>query len=118
MHIIIKGSPFVRGNRNDDSWQRQKDILHRRRKELEGDLKQTIFSKDKMMANDCHTETEEEQRANEYDKWKRTKDVSGKSNEGKLKEWLEINREFKKHNEEGKPISADDLRQKKEVKYN
>ena len=45
---------------------------------------------------------DEEMRVADYDKWKTTKDRAGKTNEDKLTEYNEINREFKKHGEEGR----------------
>ena len=115
--IVIKGSRYVKGKSLEDSWQHKKDQLHQERKNLEQDLRQTIFSRDKMNAHDCQTETEENRRVKEYDRWKQTKDSSGRTNEEKMRKWNEINREFKKHGEEGRLHSTDDLRQNKEVKY-
>jgi hypothetical protein len=114
-YIIIKGSRFVKGGCGDN-WSRRKDELHKRRKELEYDLSQTIFSKDKMWMRDCHTEAEEKKRVTEYDQWKRTKGQVGKTNEDKMREWSEINKEFKQHNEEGRPQNVDMIRENK-VKY-
>jgi hypothetical protein len=116
--IIVKGSPFVRGSSVDkDDWSRRKDKLHKRRKVLETELRETIFSKDKMMMRDCKNEREEERRVVDYGEWKNFKDNTGKSNEDKLREWSEINREFKQHNEEGNKHDADQLRDKKPVNY-
>ena len=119
MHIIVKGSPFVKGNKiSSENWSKDKDRLHYRRKELEGDLKQTIFSKDKMWCMDCQSDKEENKRAEDYITWKETKDKIGQTNEQKMAEWAGINRKFKEHNEESKPHDADELRKKENVKYN
>ena len=114
--IIIKGSRFVKGGASD-TWQYKKDYLHRRRKEIESDLRQTILSKDKMDMRDCRTESEEEKRVAEYDAWKAKKDGTGKSNEDKMHELAGINREFKKQGEEGRLHTMDDLRIKKAIKH-
>ena len=114
-HIIIKGSRFVKGG-SSDTWKYRKDYLHKRRKELESDLKETILNKDKMWMRDCQNELDEEKRVKDYDSWKQHKDSSGKTNEDKMREWSEINREFKQRNEEGRLHTVDDIRTKK-VKY-
>lgn len=100
--IIVK-----KGKSN--SWKNQKDILHRRRKQLAGELKEGIFSKDQMMQRDCKTEADEKKRVADYDKWK-------KKNEPKMREWSDINKKFKENKEEGKPQSIDAIRENK-VKY-
>jgi len=99
-------------------WRREKDTLHKRRKELEQDLRPALFSHDQMMMRDCKTETEENKRVAEYDKRMADRDRAGRSNEDKLREWNEINRTFKKHGEEGNRHDADQLRRKKVVSYN
>jgi len=116
-NIIIRGSRFVRGDSRSDTWSRRKDELYRRRKEIESDLKQTIFSKDKMDMRDCHGEHDEAKRTAEYDAWKAQKDSKGISNEKKMSDWSEINREFKRNEEEGRVHSIDNLRNTKSVKY-
>ena len=109
-YIIIKNSQSGRWNKN-------KDFLHQRRKELEQDLKQTIFTKDQMNMVDCKSETEEHKRTLDFMRWQKTRDKSGKTNEEKQREWHNINRTFKKHNEEGRIHTTDDLRNSKQTKY-
>src|SRR3989304_4500368 len=93
---------IVKGKSSKDDWNKQKDYLHQRRKTLETDLRSSIFTKDKMNMVDCSTEQDEFRRTVEYDQWKAAKDKTGKSNEDKLREFQEINKEFKKHGEEGR----------------
>lgn len=116
-YIIVKGSPFVKGGTGSDNWNRRKDELHRRRKELESELRPTMFNKDQMMMRDCKSSAEEEKRVQDYDRWKATKDKTGKTNEDKLREFCDINREFKKHGEEGRKHDADDLRVSRQIRY-
>ncbi len=113
-YIIVKGSLHKEPPRD---WQQRKDFLHKRRKEIEADLRSTIFTKDQMNMVDCKDEASEERRVVDYDGWKMTKDKIGKTNEDKLREFNEINREFKKHGEEGRVHSSDDLRNNKPIKY-
>ena len=115
--IIVKGSPFVKGSRETGNWNRDKDAFHRRRKELEADLRPTIFNKDQMMMRDCRTQDEEDKRVADYDRWKGNRDKTGKTNEDKMREFCEINREFKKHGEEGRKHDVDDLRVSRPIKY-
>lgn len=105
--IIIKGSSCVKGDRKDDNWQRRKDTLHKRRKELTEEIKKGIFSKSEMNRGE-EGEPDFDARVEKYSQWATAKDK-------KIREWLDINREFKKHNEEGKVHSLDDLR--KEGKF-
>lgn len=113
--IIIKGSRFVGGG-GSDTWSRQKDELHRKRKEHAEILGESIFSKDKMDMRDCHSDTDEARRTQEYDKWKAT-EVKGMTNEQRMKAWSDLNRKFKERGEEGLLHSPDDIRNGK-VKYN
>jgi len=116
--IIVKGSPFVHGKTSSSQkWNYRKDILHRERKELENNLKETIFTKDQMNQVDCHNEQEENKRTQDYIKWKETKDNFNLTNEQKMARFHEINKEFKQHNEEGKSFDTDMLRQSKNIKY-
>ena len=101
-----------------DDWQHKKDILHKRRKELEQDLRQTIFTKDQMNMRDCKSEQDEEKRTLEFVRWQKTRDKTGKTNEQKQKEWHDVNRIFKEHKEEGNAHTTNDLRDIKQVKYN
>ena len=105
MYIIVKGKSS------------NKDILHHRRRYIESSLKETIFSKEKMDQRDCHDTDQENKRVADYDKWKSTKGQDGTTNEQKMTEWSNINREFKKMGLEGKPHSIDDIRKPKTVKY-
>jgi hypothetical protein len=117
MEIIIKGSPFVKGGScSQDDWHRRKDELHRERKEHISVLSETIFSKDKMNQRDCVDETQEKKRVQDYDKWKASK-KNGLTNEERMQRFGEINREFKKHGEEGNPHNIDQIREKK-IKFN
>jgi hypothetical protein len=104
--IIIKGSRFVKGGCGDN-WNRRKDELHRRRKELTESIKKGIFSKSEMNKGE-EGEPEFDARVNKYFQWITEKDKE-------IREWQGINREFKKHGEEGRLHSLDDLR--KEGKF-
>lgn len=95
--------------RKEENWNRYKDSLHKERKQLADDLKTGIFTKSQMNWSDCRNEEEQNKRVYDYERWK------GK-NEGKMRRWNEINREFKKHSEESKVHSIDDIRENK-VKY-
>lgn len=109
MQIIIKGGathkPFNKPLEN-----LSKDELHHRRKRLEGELKNTLFSKDQMNWRDCQDKDARERRVKDYMKAQR-------DNEPKMREWSNINREFKKRGIEGKPQCADFIRDRKSVKY-
>ncbi len=93
-----------------------KDELHNRRKVLESDLKDGIMSKDKMNMLDCKDSTQETQRVTDYDNWK-DKKVKGVTNNEKMKEWSNINREFKKRGEEGNVHTVDQIRDTKKIQY-
>jgi hypothetical protein len=106
--IIVKKSK--------DNWSWRKNELHKKRKELANSLSDTIFSKSKMDMQDCQDKDHEEKRVADYDKWKTSRDSTGLTNEQKMTEWSNINREFKKHNEEGRLHTIDDIRNGR-VKY-
>ncbi len=89
-------------NRKSRSWNRQKDSLHRRRKVLAEEIKEGIMSKSEMNRG-TEGEPEFDAKVTRYDKWKGV-------NEPKMKEFSEINREFKKQGEEGRKHSIDNLR--------
>lgn len=110
-YIIIK-------NRPRDVCHMSKDELHHRRKFIESGLKETIFSKDKMEQRDCKDEDHENKRVHEYDSWKQQKLKDGTTHEQAMREWSTINKTFKKLGEEGNLHNADQLRNKKSVKYN
>ena len=108
-NIIIKGSPYVKGGRSDN-WQKQKDYLHKRRIELSEKIKVGIMSKAEMNRGN-EGEPEFDARVQRYSRWSKDKDKD-------IREFQEINREFKKHGEEGRPISLDNLRPDgKKLKY-
>ncbi|MFH1640560.1 MAG: hypothetical protein ABIA66_01215 [Candidatus Omnitrophota bacterium] len=109
MEFIIKGGPTHKPHKaNLES--KTKDELHRRRKELTEELKGRLFTKDQMNWRDCRDRDAECKRVSDYMKLQ-------KINEPKMKEWSDINREFKKRGEEGRLHSIDDLRRRKSVKY-
>lgn len=110
-YIIVRNRP-VEINRMS------KDELHHRRKFIESGLKETIFSKDKMEQRDCRDTDHENKRVADYDKWKQSKMTDGTTHEQAMKEWSTINKTFKKLGEEGNLHNADQLRNKKSVKYN
>jgi len=99
--IIVKGSPYVGGKRSDN-WQKQKDSLHKRRIELAEKIKVGIMSKAEMNRGN-EGEPEFDARVQRYSRWANDKDKD-------IREFQNINREFKKHGEEGRPISLDHLR--------
>jgi hypothetical protein len=106
--IIIKGSPYVRGN--SDTWNgRRKDELHRRRLELAEKIKDGILSKSQMNRGE-EGEPEFDRQVKKYSQWVTTKDKE-------IREWQNINREFKKHGEEGKSHTLDDLRKEGRFKF-
>ena len=92
------------------------DQLHDRRKKREEEMKDGILSKDQMNMIDCKDATQEEQRVKDYDKWKDTPG-NGVTNNQRMKEWSDINREFKKRGEEGRVHTMDDVRSGKNIKY-
>ena len=91
---------IIRGKRK--SWHRQKDVLHTRRRVLAGKMQDGIMSKNEMNRG-SEGEPEFDARVEKYDKWK------GK-NQSNMNEFHDINKEFKKHGEEGRPHSIDDIR--------
>lgn len=107
-YIIIKGSPYVRGNSKNDNWNRRKDFLHKRRLKLSERIKDGIMSKSEMNKGE-EGEPEFDKRVSKYSQWitQRDKDIQ---------EWHKINREFKEHKEEGRPHSLDDLRREGKFK--
>jgi len=90
------------------NWQQRKDMLHKRRKELSEKMKDGMFSTSQMKKGTDGIISHEEQVA-QYDKWKA-------DNEKRIREWSDINKEFKKQGEEGRVHSVDDIRDNK-VKY-
>ena len=114
--IIIKGKPTYKPDTRKLS-DFNKDAIHNRRKEVEYELRKTIFSKDKMDQRDVQDKDGEERRVREYDQWKKTPTKLGKTNEQLMSEWGELNREFKRRGEEGKPMCLDFVRQRKSTKY-
>lgn len=101
--IIIKGSPYVRGSSHkDESWQRRKDYLHKRRKELAERIREGIYSKSEMNSGN-EGDPEFDKRVGKYSQWVTAKDKE-------IREMQDINREFKKHAEEGRVHTLDDLR--------
>lgn len=94
-----------------------KDSAHAERKRLEFELRGSIFSKDKMDQRDCKSERDEVKRVNDYVRWQKTKGRDGMTNEQKQNRWHEINRGFKQSGDEGRLHTSDDLRSRKNVKY-
>jgi len=88
--------------RKSQSWNKQKDVLHKRRKFLAKSIKEGIMSKAEMN-NGNEGEPAFDAKVQRYDKWK-------KKNEPKMREFSEINKEFKKQGEEGRKHSIDNLR--------
>jgi len=117
MEIIVRGSQTCNKTDNRKLDDLHKDVIHRRRKEVEGELRKTMFSKDKMWQTDCRDKSDEKKRVEDYDRWKQTKTGLGKTNEQLMSEWGNLNREFKRRNEEGKPQCLDFVRARKNVKY-
>jgi len=107
MDIIIKGG---RTHKPHEMGEKSKDELHKRRKQLAQDIRSTTFSKDQLNWRDCPDKDSQNKRVKDYDKWK-------EKNESKMREWSNINREFKKRGEEGRLHSVDDLRRRKSEKY-
>ena len=108
MEIIIKGSRYVRGNSTD--WNsRRKDELHKRRKELAESIKDGIMSKTQMNKGE-EGEPEFDKQVQKYSQWVTVKDKE-------IREFHNINREFKKHGTEGLPHSLDDLRKEGRLRY-
>ena len=101
-NIIIRKS----GGKSNN-WQRRKDYLHNRRKQLTETLKDGIMSRGQMMKGETKFMNHDEQVA-QYDKWRN-------ANEGNMREWSDINKEFKKNGEEGRVHSIDDIRDNKVI---
>jgi len=99
--------------RSSRSWHRQKDSLHQKRKELAGQIREGLMTKDEMNRGD-EGEPEFDSRVQKYDKWR-------EKNEPRMREWSEINRSFKQNQEEGRPQSVDSIREQlvtgKQVRY-
>lgn len=91
------------------------DDLHSRRRKHEEILGQGIFTKDQMNMTDCKNLDDEMNRLFAYEKWK-AHIVDGMTNEDRMREWSDINREFKRRKEEGRQHTIDDIRNRK-VKY-
>jgi len=114
--IIIKGKPTYRQD-NRQLHDLSKDAVHKRRKLVESELRKTVFSRDKMWQTDCHDKDQEAKRVNDYRKWQKTKTGLGKTNEQLMSEWGDLNRDFKRRGDEGKPQCIDFVRQRKTTKY-
>jgi len=114
-NIIIRGGPTHRPYKQKLE-HLSKDELHRKRKQLGAELKEGLFSKDKMEQRDCQDKDHEEKRVNDYVRWKETS-VRGQTNEQKMENWGKINKEFKRRGLEGKPQCMDFIRQRKNVRY-
>ena len=94
---------IIRGSRKDsDRWQDRKDYLHNRRKQLGEQIKDGIMSKNEMNRGE-EGDPDFQKKVEQYDNWKKEK-------EPLMKDWHDINREFKKHGEEGRKHSIDNLR--------
>jgi len=114
--IIIKGGATHRQD-NRGLQDLNKDRVHNRRKLVEAELRKTVFSRDKMWQTDCHDKDQEAKRVNDYRKWQKTKTGLGKTNEQLMSEWGDLNRDFKRRGDEGKPQCIDFVRQRKTTKY-
>ena len=90
------------------NWQREKDILHKRRKEIVDKMRPGLMSRSQMMRGHDGDGNEDKQTAR-YDKWK-------EANQHNMNEWSSINKKFKEKGEEGKPMNMDMIRNNK-VKY-
>lgn len=112
MDIIIKGKTPQKKPLEGKTL----DELHSKRKKLVEEMKDGLYTKDQMNWRDCPTEADEQKRVRDYDRWKDTK-VKGTTNEQKMREWSDINKEMKRRKEEGRIHSIDDLRKRKSVKY-
>lgn len=95
--------------RKRSSWSREKDCLHKRRKQLSENLKRGMFSKTEMNRGE-EGQPEFRKRVQDYDKWR-------DYNKSRTEEWHRINRQFKKRGEEGRPHSLDDLRSDGKERY-
>ena len=92
------------------------DQLHTKRKKGEEEMRDGLLTKDQMNMLDCKDEDQEVKRVQQYDKWK-DKKVKGVSNQDRMREWGNINREFKKRGEEGRTHSMEDIRSNEKIKY-
>lgn len=93
----------------DDNWNRKKDELHKRRRELAEEMKDGIMSISQMKRGTDGIMSHREQ-VEKYDKWKEV-------NQKRMSEWSEINREFKKHGEEGRVHTIDDIRPEGKLRF-
>lgn len=92
------------------------DTLHDRRKSLESDMKDGLLSRDQMNMLDCKDENQENARVEQYDRWKDTS-VKGVSNQDRMTEWGNLNREMKRRGEEGNVHTIDQIRDNKKIQY-
>ena len=114
--IIIKGGATHRQD-NRGLQDLNKDRVHNRRKLVEAELRKTVFSKDKLQQMDCKSKDDEVKRVNDYRKWQKTRTGLGSTNDELMKEWGDLNREFKRRGDEGKAQCMDFVRQRKTTKY-
>ena len=98
MHIIVK---------KNESWSKRKDELHKERKEIVEKIKPGMFSVSQMKKGTDGIMSHEEQ-VEKYSKW-------NEKNKEKMARFGEINREFKKHGDEGRVHSLDDVRNNKVI---
>ena len=129
VYIITKNKPWHKQEKhvkqvqrdvldtdNQRKWQKEKDALHSRRKRLEGEMRDGMFNKDQMMQRDLKHPADEAKRVSDYERWRDTS-VKGVANSDRMAEWCRINKEFKNHKEEGKPLTMDNVRAKSKVRY-
>jgi hypothetical protein len=90
-------------------WDREKDKLHQRRKELAEQMRPGMMSVSQMKRGTDGIMSHEEQ-VEKYDKWK-------SQNQGNMQEWSQINRKFKENGEEGRMHSLDDIRKEGRMIY-
>lgn len=88
-----------------NDWSRRKDQLHKERKVLAEQMKPGMFSVGQMKKG-TDGFMDHDQQVAKYDKWK-------EHNKKRMERWSEVNREFKKHGEEGRAHSLDDIRNNK-----
>lgn len=91
------------------SWNRRKDELHRKRKEVVEKMKPGMMSRSQMMKGHDGDGNEMKQ-VEKYDNWK-------DKNKNNINQFHDINREFKEHSEEGRKHTLDDVRQEGKMKY-
>jgi len=88
--------------RKSQSWSKKKDALDKERKKLAEEMKPGMMSASQMQKGDDGFMSHDEQ-VKKYDQWR-------EKNEGNMRRWGEINKEFKAQGDEGRSHSLDDIR--------